>query len=340
MSSGRRGDEPGSGPMSTLTIRGQEIPVETCLIEHTKLRYFPDNPRIYSIVRADGKEPTQEEIQEQLLQREHVRDLVLDIRQNGGLTDPLVVVGGSYQVVEGNSRLAAYRHLAKSEPIEWAQVKCTLLPADIDHSLLFALLGQYHIKGKKDWAPYEQAGFLYRRFKDHKIDVKTLASEIGLSSRKVKHLIDTYEFMVEHGERATDRWSYYDEYLKSSKIRRAREAYPDFDDRIVEKINSGEIRRAVDVREQLPVICGASPKLLKKFATGVLPFEDAHEAAMEGGGHSSHLKRLTVFRKWIASEEADPLLHASGQVRDKIVFELGKIHTRVNALRAKLQAKP
>jgi len=90
MSSGRRGDEPGSGPMSTLTIRGQEIPVETCLIEHTKLRYFPDNPRIYSIVRADGKEPTQEEIQEQLLQREHVRDLVLDIRQNGGLTDPLV----------------------------------------------------------------------------------------------------------------------------------------------------------------------------------------------------------------------------------------------------------
>lgn len=324
---------------NTLTIRGQEIPVETCLIEHTKLRFFADNPRIYSIVRADGKEPTQEEIQEQLLQLEHVRALIVDIRQNGGLTDPLVVIADSYEVVEGNSRLAAYRHLAKSEPIKWAKVKCTVLPATIDHSLLFALLGQYHIKGKKDWAPYEQAGFLYRRFKDHKIDVRTLASEIGLSSRTVKHLIDTYQFMIDHGETATDRWSYYDEYLRSSKIRKAREAYPDFDVLIVEKIKSGEIRRAVDVRDELPVICSASPKLLKKFATGVLAFENAVETAMEGGGDSAHLKRLTAFRKWIVSDEADPLLQVTGQVRDKIIFELGKIYTRVSALRAKLQPK-
>jgi hypothetical protein len=166
---------------ASVTIRGQEVPVVTRFLDHVKLRFFPDNPRIYSIVRANGKDPSQEEIQAQLLQLEHVRALIVDIRQNGGLTDPAIVIDGSFEVVEGNSRLAAYRHLAKQDPVKWAQMKCTVLPEDIEHSLVFALLGQYHIKGKKDWKPYEQAGFLYRRFHDHKIDIKSLTADLPLT---------------------------------------------------------------------------------------------------------------------------------------------------------------
>jgi hypothetical protein len=79
-----------------------------------------------------------------------------DAGRNGGLLEPLIVRGGSLEVLEGNSLLAAYRQLAAKEPIKWAMVKCTVLPADVDDSLVFALLGQFHIKGKKDWAPYEQ----------------------------------------------------------------------------------------------------------------------------------------------------------------------------------------
>jgi hypothetical protein len=335
MTTGRKAGD----AVNTLTIRGKEVPVSTAFIEHRRLRFFADNPRIYSIVRAKGKDPTQEEIQDQLLQLEHVRSLISDIRQNGGLTDPLVVINGSLEVVEGNSRLAAYRHLAKQEPLRWAKVKCTLLPSDIDHSLLFALLGQYHIKGKKDWAPYEQAGFLYRRFVDHKVDIKTLASEIGLSSQKVRHLIDTYQFMIDHNETATDRWSYYDEYLKSPKIRKARELYHDFDGVIVHKINSGEINKAVQVRDQLPLICEAGSKVLKKFAEGTIDFEEAHEDALAGGAGSSQLKRITIFRKWLTSDKVDPVLSTKGQTKSKILFELTKIAARVHALRSKLDAK-
>ena len=54
-------------------------------------------------------------------------------------------------------------------PLKWNLVKCTLLPADIDESLIFALLGRYHVNGKKNWAPYEQAGFFYRRFHKHSV---------------------------------------------------------------------------------------------------------------------------------------------------------------------------
>ena len=328
-----------SRPKASLTIRGQEVPVMTQFVEHKKLRFFADNPRIYSIVHANSKEPSQEEIQEQLLQLEHVRTLVVDIRQNGGLTDPVIVIDGAFEVVEGNSRLAAYRHLAAQDPVKWARLKCTLLPANIDHSLVFAVLGQYHIKGKKDWKPYEQAGFLYRRFHDHKIDMKTLAVDIGLSSKKIRLLVDTYQFMIDHNETDIDRWSFYYEYLKSSKIRKARETYSDFDDVIVQKVSDAEIKTAMDLRDQLPTIC-ATPKVLKKFAAGQIDFEEAHDAACAGGGESSELKRVVAFRKWIVSGKAERMLSAKGQVRDKILFELNKIHTRVGALRLRLGNNP
>src|SRR5713101_7767837 len=167
----------GSIPLSsgdTLIILGTKVPTTTEWLPQQKLKFFADNPRVYSVVRANGKQPTQEEIQQQLSELEHVKELREDIKRNGGLLEPLIVRGGSFEVLEGNSRLAAYRQLADKDPIKWGMVKCTLLPADVKDSLIFALLGQFHIKGKKDWAPYEQAGFLYRRYKDHNVLAKTL----------------------------------------------------------------------------------------------------------------------------------------------------------------------
>jgi ParB/Sulfiredoxin domain len=321
----------------TLLIRGKEIPVVTEEVEQSKLRFFAENPRVYSVVRSDSTEPTQEQIQKHLLDMEHVKELIQDIRLNEGLIEPLVVKDGSFEVLEGNSRLAAYRHLAKSEPIKWGKVKCTLLPADISEALVFALLGQYHVKGKKDWVPYEQAGFLYRRFRRHHVDIPTLAREIGISQKQVKHLIDTYQFMVDHNEVDTERWSYYDEYLKSSKIRKVRQQYLTLDSLVVAKIKSREIPRAVDVREQLPIIC-TSAKTLKKFVNGSMTFEDAYEAALDAGGGSRHLQKVSSFRKWLTREETEKALGSSaGQVRAKLAYELSKLHARIEALRKKIQ---
>ena len=115
---------------------------------------------------------------------DHVKVLIQEIQRDGGLTDPVVVRAGSLEVLEGNSRLAAYRALARIDPLKWDTMKCKLLPENLDESLIFALLGQYHIRGKKDWAPFEQAGFLYRRSTVHDIDAAQLAQEIGLSRRR------------------------------------------------------------------------------------------------------------------------------------------------------------
>lgn len=319
----------------TLVILGIKVPTSTQLLSQRTLKFFADNPRVYSVVRADGKVPTQEEIQQQLSELEHVKELREDIKRNGGLLEPLIVRGGTLEVLEGNSRLAAYRQLAAKEPIKWGMVKCTVLPADVDDSLVFALLGQFHIKGKKDWAPYEQAGFLYRRFKNHNVAPKVLSAELGLSTKKVNHLVETYEFMVDHDEVDTSRWSYYDEYLKSNKIRKARQQYPDLDALMVDSIKAGAIERAMDLRDQLPTVCGA-PATLKKFAEGKLTLEKAYERAVDSGADSVPYKRASAFRRWITQPDVDSLLAGCPtKVRDKLLFEFDKISTRIVALKKK-----
>jgi len=322
----------------TLVIRSKEIPVTITYLSQAKLRFFPENPRVYSIVRGNGKEPSQEDIQERLLNMEHVRELIQDIKRNGGLIEPLLVRDKTLEVLEGNSRLAAYRFLAKTEPIKWGQVKCVVLPSSVDDSQVFAILGQHHIKGKKDWQPYEQAGFVYRRAKGHGVAVVTLSKEIGLSQQKIQHLIDTYQFMIDHDETEISRWSYYDEYLKSSKIRKARKKHPELDNIIVKKIKSGEISKAVQVRDELPVVCAGPSKTLKRFVAGDIRFEDAFEAAEEAGGTNSQLKRLVSFITWLITDEVEKgLAAADGQVRSKIAYELRKLDARVTSLRKKLK---
>jgi hypothetical protein len=319
----------------SLTILGVKVPTTTQFLPQQKLKFFADNPRVYSVVRANGKQPTQEEIQQQLSELEHVRELREDIKRNGGLLEPLIVRGGSFEVLEGNSRLAAYRQLAAKEPIKWGMVKCTVLPHDVKDSLVFALLGQFHIKGKKDWAPYEQAGFLYRRFKDHKVPTKTLAAELGLSAKKVSHLVDTYQFMVDNDEVDTSRWSYYDEYLKSNKIKKARKKYPEMDALIVKSIKDGKIERAMDLRDQLPTVC-ASPAILKRFAEGKLALNKSYERAVDSGADSAPYKKAAAFRRWLTETDIDSLLVNSPQnLRDKLLYEFEKIATRIAALKKK-----
>jgi hypothetical protein len=331
-------DKPSSnGVLSedTLTIMGTKVPTTTQMLQQRTLKFFADNPRVYSIVRANGKQPSQEEIQEQLCDMEHVKELRLDILRNGGLLEALIVKAGSLEVLEGNSRLAAYRQLAAKDPIKWGTVKCTLLPADVADSLVFALLGQVHIKGKKDWAPYEQAGFLYRRFKDHNISAKELAKELGWTANTVSHLLETYQFMIDHDEVAISRWSYYDEYLKSSKIKKARQQHPDMDAVVVSSIKTGKIERAMNLRDQLPVVCG-SPVILKKFAEGKLPLATAHERAVDSGADSVPYKRATAFRRWLTEPEIETTLAGCApRVREKLLYELEKIAVRIAALKKK-----
>jgi hypothetical protein len=323
----------------SLRLRNIDVPTQTRDIEQKKLQFYPDNPRIYSLVRPNGQLPDQDEIYKQLLAHEHVRELKEDIAANGGLMDPLIVRDGDLVVLEGNSRLAACRFLAGQDPIKWGTVRCTVLPADIDEKLVFALLGQYHIKGKKDWVPFEKAGFLYRRYKTHGLKLSTVATELGIGQKEATHLIEVYEFMLAHKEEERDRWSYYDEYLKSRQIKKARAEYSEFDDFIIKEIRSGNIGKAQDLRDKLPKVC-ASPKILKKYVEGKSDFDDAYDDAVIAGGENVTLQKLKKFRKWLAlGDTEDELVEPLKPIRDGMLYELVAIEKRAKKLIQVLEAK-
>lgn len=322
----------------TLTLRGKDIPVRGGFLPHHELSFYLENPRLYSLVRSDGYVPTQDEIQEQLGNLEHVKQLVQSIKANGGLIDPVIVLDVSFVVLEGNSRLAAYRILANQDAVKWGLIKVKILPSDIGESAIFSLLGEYHIIGKKDWAPFEQAGYLYRRHKQHAVEISTLVEEIGLTKSTISHLIQVYEFMVEHNEKDVDKWSYYDEYLKSSKIRKIRDSKPHLDKVVIKNIRSGDIPRAVDVREKLVAIAQAGGKTLDRYITGKYSFEESFEHARDRGAGNEIYSRLKKFKEWIVkSATEDDVLELKGEVRHKCVFELEKIRKKVEQICKKLE---
>ena len=213
-------------------------------------------------------------------------------------------------------------------------IKVRLLPEDTDEKLILALLGQYHLKGKTAWPPFEKAGFMYRRHKSHDIPVDQLALEVGETKQKVAHMVSVYQFMLDNNQDEKARWSYYDEYLKSRFIKSVRNEK--FDRLIVKKINLGEIPRAVDVRDKLTVICKAQ-KPFKRFTTKEYSFEEAYDWAVEAGADSTPYAKLAKFRNWLATEGTKRSLgRTGGETRKKIEFELKKLGPIVDNLLKKL----
>lgn len=107
--------------MATITIGQKEFELEEAEVYQQDLLFYKDNPRVYSALRENGNDnPTQTEIQEKMCSMEHVKELKSQIQQNGGLIEPLVVVERNSRLVvlEGNSRLAAYRLLAAGDPLK------------------------------------------------------------------------------------------------------------------------------------------------------------------------------------------------------------------------------
>jgi hypothetical protein len=305
----------------SITIRGVEIPFETKYLEVKDLLFYSENPRIYSIVTEAGREPSQDEIYAKLSEMEHVKELRRSIKQNSGLREPVIV--RKWVVFEGNSRLAAYKKLAEND-VEYAKIKCRVLKDDIGDDVMFAILAD-HINGKKDWAPYEQAGYLYRRHKNHKIPIAQIADDMGMSQKAVTKLIQVYDYMLEKSEYDISRWSYYDVFLANRKIKEYRDEFPTLDDVIVKVIRNSADIKATDFREQLTVISRAKKAIIKKLANEERTFSETYESAKRTGCDDSYLHKLKIFRTWISAENTIGIFQKHEESKVEILFELKKI---------------
>lgn len=322
-----------------LTIGQKDYLVKLVELNQASLKFYTENPRVYSILNIAGNDPSQDEIEDLMCQQEHVKELKDSIESNGGLIDPLIVRDGDFTVLEGNSRLAAYRLLAQKDPLAWGKVKCKLLPSDISESAIFTLLGQCHIIGRKDWEPFEQAHYLWRRHKETKTPVAYMAKELGIGAKKAESMIAVIEFMIQNDDLNKRRWSYYEEYLKNAQIKKYRETNPDMDETVVKAIKAGEIKEAADMRklgEIAKVGDKQSKKVMQKIASGTISLYDGYEEVQDSGKLDDAVKRLQTFRKLIQEETFEKQIAVSDETIQQAQFEIKKIVKRLQDIQNKI----
>lgn len=275
---------------TTLSVQGRQIPYELKTLSIYDLRYYADNPRINYIISTHDGEVTQEVIEQKLLALDTTKDLVKDIEENQGLIDEVLVIGD--EVVEGNTRLAVYRRLAKkhADDPRWKTIPAKILSSEIRPQELFFILGTFHIKGKNEWSAYEKAAYIHRMVRELDYSPQDVAKQLGHQANTVEAMLKSYETMRDiylpqatkdsddfETQDALRKYSYFEAFYRQKDLaQRARET-PLFVDEFCEWVIADVFPKADSVRSELPKIL-SNKRASKKFYSLV---DTEPEAAFE-----------------------------------------------------------
>ena len=325
--------------MGVITIGKKDFQITETIMNQQDLVFYVENPRVYSVIRENGNDnPSQHDIEMYMRSMEHVKELKVQIEQNGGLLEALLVVqkADEYVVLEGNSRLAAYRILYEGNPSKWGKVRVNLLPDTITEEEIFTLIGSVHLNKKKDWTVFEQAAYVYRQKQLQKCPDSTLAKKVGLSAPTVKKYIDVYQFMVNANDAVQSHWNYYEQYVTSKDIQKYRDTYPEMDDVVVKQIKTGQIKMAKDIRDKLGKIAKASDKgsnrIMRDYINESVDIDEAYTRFEATGKSGNNYGKIKDFRVLMTSDEFLTSLKAESVGNASISFELKKIKKALDKL--------
>ena len=320
--------------MGKIQIQNETIECRERELKVDELKFWPENPRVYSALRQKlfGEEPTQKDIEEVMTSLENVKRLRSSIKAFGGLTHPLFVRNGV--VIEGNSRLAAYRLLCRIDKIKWAKVRCNVLPDDMSDDLVFALIGSIHIDGVTEWTPFEQAGYLFRHLQKSKKPIEAIAKDCGLTSSKAKLYVKVYETMLANEDTDQSKWSYYVEMLKNSDITTKSKNFPELNliDTLCKKIKDGSITKANEFRD-IGKLAKANSSEAYKALEAYINDEESLESAVtkvsaeEQKKHARHIAKS--FREFLANPS---FIHQLMNDDEEFKFEMDRIISRIKKL--------
>lgn len=316
-----------------MTISGQTFPIKRGVISNGDLKFWQKNPRIYSIVHASEDELEQDEIQIELQSLNHVKELYRDIKHHGDLINPVVVIDKSFDVIEGNSRLAAVRMLAHKQPTVFGKMRCIVLPSTISEKIIYSYLNQEHIQGKTEWSPYEQAGVIYRLVNEG-MDFETLSVELGISKKKAASVYEIYEFMVSQNEDKPNRYSYYEVYLSNRKAKQRRQVESSLDEKVVQEIRDGKFT-AQDFRTMLPHVC-ENERQFNKFITGRSSLLGSYEELQKEGKTEDLVLRLNRIHTQLKKMEKDEFDLLSAKAQKDAEYKLNRIITTTQNLKKKV----
>jgi len=279
-----------------MTLLAETVHSRIGLCSHKELLFDPKNARIQFLLRGNDN-PTQNELFDILKELEHIERLCNQIAHNGGNKEPIIVQNNI--VYEGNSRLTAYRILSPKDVEKWKYIRCIVLPDDFPAKQIDLLLIDYHVKGKKAWDPYEQAGRLYTCIHERGMSVQELSQECLISTRTINRLVKTYQLMTDVNDQDIKSWSYYEQLLKVRNIEESMDTHPKLKAIIIEKIKTKEIPKAADIRDKLPILLKANYQTIDSFINGKRSFEQSFIAAEQLVNSDKTPLKLRQFKEYI-----------------------------------------
>ncbi len=296
---------------NVLLVGGKEIPFEIKTLDIFDLNYYPENPRINYILRQSGKVIDQKIIDDELWNLDSTKKLAKDILDNGGLMEEIIVVGN--QVYEGNSRLCAYRNIYRQSPEEqknkWKLIRSkVILDETVNDKDLFTLLGNFHIKGKTQWDPFEKASYINRMINEQGIELADVVKIVGTTKTSLITQLKAYELMknlylpqlseIALKHEYLKKFSIFEEYCKNSKLQKLVKEAPDVvtDDKFVNWVLEERVKSAAfDVRKLEQIL---NHKKARRIFLSSEP-EDALGAA-ESIVHSDRLETANIFFRKIS----------------------------------------
>ena len=268
---------------TTIAIMRQNVSARHMVMVIDQLHFLPDNPRVYASIREmpDFTDLTPEEkqvrIYKHLLQEPSVKNLIPEIRRDGGLQDPIIVRHDTRQVIEGNSRLAVYRKLLEETGDErWTKIRCLVVSSLTDDQQT-RLLGQTHLHGRTEWSPYAKALFCFRWVDEDGKDANTLSKLSGLSVAEINKNVKIIQLMKGNNDDKMSRFSYYNVLVRNRAISSAIEQSPALRNTLLSQIKGGDFK-AREMRDHLPIVIN-KPKILRKFEKGDISLDEAFDRA-------------------------------------------------------------
>lgn len=319
---------------TTIAIMGEEVPARHERVSIERLEFLPDNPRVYAAIRemTDFGDLTRGEkqirIYERLLQEPSVRNLIPEIKRDGGLQDPIIVRWDRLQVIEGNSRLAVYRKLWEdTRDDRWSQIRCLVVTKLTDDQQT-RLLAQTHLHGKTEWSPYARALFCFRWVEEDGKDIAMLARISGLTANEIRKNVKVIQLMKENNDDKQSNFSYYNDILvRNRKISSAIEKSPTLKEKLLTEIKAKRFT-AQDMRKWVAAVI-TKPRILSKYEKGKVTLDDAYDRA-KISGTQQRLKKARDILDDIRRIQIDGLEHNEvGAVR-QILRQIDRHRKRVS----------
>jgi len=268
-----------------IVVLDQKIQTRIEEMDIFKLKYWKENPRVNAIIKQKYGDmvSSDEDIEKELWEKDSVKDLFKDIERHGGLIDEILVKDNT--VLEGNSRLCAYRHLYKraeakhdeDEMLKWSYIRARILPTETSMEVIFSILGTWHIKGKTQWDTYEKAAYLKRMNIDYGYSLKDIAGSISQTEKFVKDLIEAHDLMVENNVYTLDKFSYFYELVKNRKIKELADKDPTIYPNTIQAITENRFKRGEEIRDLHKVL--KDKKAKREFFDENFEFKDALDTA-------------------------------------------------------------